>query len=117
MNKLLTALILTATAATAQANTVNLSCNLTIANGKQKTIQLELHVDPRTMYGIVDGRRASMGNHGDFYTVDTENQAYHFMINRSTLAISEGLTFMEGFGFMPDDFVGNCQKIQTNNQI
>ena len=69
------------------------------------------------MYAIVDGRQASIGNFGNFYTVDTPNTGYHFRIDRSTLEISQGLSFFEGFGLVPDNFIGKCQVTPTNNKI
>jgi hypothetical protein len=117
MKKLIVAGILSLTALSAQANVVNLTCDLTIETGKQKSIPVELHLDSKAMYAIVDGRQASIGNFGDFYTVDTAGNGYHFRIDRSSLEISQGLSFFEGFGLVPDNFVGKCQVTQTNNKI
>jgi hypothetical protein len=118
MNKLLTALILSATALTAQAgDSTNISCDITYENGKQKTFQAELLLDPKVMSGQIDGRKISIANFGDRYTIDElRHEGYHFALNRSTLEITDGIQF-EGFAFFPDKYVGKCAIAQSNNKI
>jgi hypothetical protein len=117
MNKLLTALILSATALTAQAgDSTNISCDITYENGKQKTFQAELFLDPKVMSGQIDGRKVSIANFGDRYTIDGHTEGYHFALNRSTLEITDGIQF-EGFAFFPDKYVGKCAIVQSNNKI
>ena len=118
MNKLIFAMLLSV-ASVAHADTKNLSCDIIIEGNKQKTIQMELHLDPKVMSGQVNGRTVSIANFGDIYTVDdvAASGGYHFYLNRSTLEITKGISFMEGLGFIPDNFVGKCSITKTNNVI
>jgi hypothetical protein len=118
MKRLIPAIILATAAITAQANTVTLSCDITFEDGKQKTFQAELHLDPKSMSGQVEGYTVSIANFGNIYTIDTSSQyGHHFALNRETLAITDGITWTSAWSFFPDKYTGKCQKIQTNNQI
>jgi hypothetical protein len=106
MNKLLTALILTATAATAQAKEVVLNC--TASSGK--TYSMMIDVDAKLgSYGNVPSKLT--GKSGNIYVFSyIGNEQFGYMVDRNSLEFN---TTYQGKAMA----AGKCTMSQTNSKI
>jgi len=106
MNKLLTALILTVTAAAAQAGEVNLTCDYKGVDGSAR--QTQFVFDPALGGGSQDGKlEFKVATLGTNYVL-TDRMGTR-TINRETLAIT-----MDFFGNVTK---GSCKISSSKNQI
>ena len=110
MNKLLTALILVATAAAAQAGDISLGCDYTGIDGSQKTASLVF--DPQAGTGAFGKSVLTSRPVGNTYVLTDKVLgpiAGTYTINRETLNLK-----IEAMG---NTFSGQCKVAQSNNKI
>jgi hypothetical protein len=108
MKQLITAVILTATAITAQAKNISLDCTFTNVNGGVGTMSFLF--DPELKTGIIPGQPPGVGS----LVVNTSVSEYTlvgitempFTINRETLAL-----------MINKKLPGQCEISKNNNKI
>lgn len=92
---------------------ITLSCTYNLSDKGTKTSILEFN--PLTLEGSLDNRKAYLKDFGNIYTVDTHK--FGFELNRQTLAIEGGISLRDS-AFSGDNIThGQCEKIQSKNQI
>ena len=106
MNKLLTALILVATAATAQANDVAVNCSYTGVNGSAQSMLIQMNTASNG--ASVGNQQYSLRAFGNSYVL-VGRLGDEITINRETLSYK-----MEVFG---KKFTGACEVAKSNNKI
>jgi len=109
MNKLLTALILTATALTTQAKEVQLTCtNSNAVNGKS----FDMMIDSDAKLGSYGDNPSKLtGKSGNIYVFSyIGNEKFGYMIDRNSLEFN---TTYQGLAIA----AGKCTMSQSNNKI